>query len=255
LRAVSRRSPILEQHHKNVSDSNRGRGRVQNANRRRTCSCSGDYRVLDKLSIDNVDRSQWNHHQLVRARGTNLSQTLTTSRQRTFQCANKAILSSEAKGGVGNSYDLRHISDRRILHRAIDSERENSTLKPFNAAAKPKTAKTLNFLVRSSAPRGSSLRNLKDFAPHSRETVIARCFPSAAPRQAPPRPSFRQRAITAVCSESPYALATLRVDRCPILWLGARCKGIARFAALHLDTCSLRREEVVRISREEISRS
>ncbi len=111
-------------------------------------------------------------------------------------------MSSEAKGGVGNSYDLRHISDRRILHRAIDSERENSTLKPFNAAAKPKTAKTLNFLVRSSAPRGSSLRNLKAFAPHSRETVIARCFPSAAPPQAPPRPSFRQRAITAVCSES-----------------------------------------------------
>jgi hypothetical protein len=110
----------------------------------------------------------------------------------------------------------------------------------------------LNFLVRSSAPRGSSLRNLKDFAPHSRETVIARCFPSAS---SAPVPSFRQRAITAVCSESPYALATLRVSRFPILWLGARCKGIARFAALRLDTCSLRREEVAMISREEICRS
>jgi hypothetical protein len=38
-------------------------------------------------------------------------------------------------------------------------------------------------------------------------------------------------------------------------WLGARCKGIARFAALHLDTCSLRQEEVAKISREEICRS
>ena len=53
----------------------------------------------------------------------------------------------------------------------------------------------------------------------------------------------------------PYALATLRVNRFPILWLGARCKGIARFAALHLDTCSLRPEEVARISREEICQS
>jgi hypothetical protein len=86
------RSPIPEQHHKNVSDSNRGRGRVQNANRRRTCSCSGDYRVLDKLSINNVDRGQWNHHRLVRARGTNLSQTLTISRRRTSQCAKQSNL-------------------------------------------------------------------------------------------------------------------------------------------------------------------
>jgi hypothetical protein len=94
---------------------------------------------------------------------------------------NKQInLIINGKGGVGNSYHLRHISDRRVLHRAIDSEGENSTLKPFNAAAKPKTAKTLNFLIGSSAPRGSSLRNFKDFAPHSRETVIARCFPSAS---------------------------------------------------------------------------
>jgi len=53
----------------------------------------------------------------------------------------------------------------------------------------------------------------------------------------------------------PYALVTLRVNRFPILWLCARCKGIARFAALHLDTCSLRPEEVARISREEICRS
>lgn len=42
----------------------------------------------------------------------------------------------------------------------------------------------------------------------------------------------------------PYVLATLRVNRFPILWLGARCQGIARFAALHLDTCSLRRKEI-----------
>jgi hypothetical protein len=160
-----------------------------------------------------------------------LSQTLTTSRQRSLQCANKAILSSEAKGGVGNSYDLPHISDRRILHRAIDSERENSTLKPLNASAKPKTAKTLNFLVRSSAQRGSSLRNLKDFAPHSRETVIARCFPSAASPQAPPRPSSRQRAITAVRAEL-SARDQLCVNRFSILWLGARRKGIARLAVL-----------------------
>jgi hypothetical protein len=36
------------------------------------------------------------------------------------------------EGGGGNSYELRRISDRRILHRAIDSERENSTLKRFH---------------------------------------------------------------------------------------------------------------------------
>jgi hypothetical protein len=43
----------------------------------------------------------------------------------------------------------------------------------------------------------------------------------------------------------------LRVNRSCILWLGARRKGIARCAALHLDCAPSAGEEVAMISREE----
>jgi CO dehydrogenase nickel-insertion accessory protein CooC1 len=90
------------------------------------------------------------------------------------------------KGGVGKSFFasnfVQYLRDCGIAHCAIDSEHENAFLKRFIALATPDVAKTL--------------------LPLSRDAAIARCLPFAAPPQAPPRPSFRQRVITAVCSES-----------------------------------------------------
>jgi MinD superfamily P-loop ATPase len=102
---------------------------------------------------------------------------------------NKQInLVINGKGGVGKASSPRnfvqYLRDCGIAHCAIDSDHENAILKRFISVATPDVAKTLTLL------------------PLSRDAVIARCLPCATPPQAAPRPSFRQRVITAVCSES-----------------------------------------------------
>jgi hypothetical protein len=92
-----------------------------------------------------------------------------------------------------------------LRHRscAIASNHENAILKRFIAVAKPDVAKTLNFLHSGfDAARLLSSKVQRLCIPLYRDAAIARCLPFAAPAQAPPRPSFRQRVITAVCSKS-----------------------------------------------------
>jgi CO dehydrogenase nickel-insertion accessory protein CooC1 len=83
---------------------------------------------------------------------------------------NKQInLIINGKGGVGKSFfatnSVQYLKDARIAHRAADSERENSTIKRFTAVATPYLAKILNFFVRASALRDSSLRSSKTLLP------------------------------------------------------------------------------------------
>jgi len=121
---------------------------------------------------------------------------------------NKQInLIINGKGGVGKSFFasnfVRYLRDCGIAHCAIDSDHENAILKRFIAVATPDVAKTLNFLRSGLRRRAAPLfESSKTLLPLSRDAAIARCLPFAASPQAPPRPSFRQRVITAVCSES-----------------------------------------------------
>jgi hypothetical protein len=68
------------------------------------------------------------------------------------------------------------LKDCGIAHCAIDSDHENAILKRFIAVATPDVAKTLDFFVRASVPRGSSLRKFKDFA-----APLQRCSHRALP--------------------------------------------------------------------------
>jgi CO dehydrogenase nickel-insertion accessory protein CooC1 len=102
------------------------------------------------------------------------------------------------KGGVGKSFFasnfVQYLRDCGIAHWAIDSDHENAILKRFIAVATP--------------------RCRKDIDPLSRDAVIVRCLPSAAPFIPTTRDHCGVLRI-------PHELATLRVNRFPILL--ARC--------------------------------
>ncbi len=163
---------------------------------------------------------------------------------------NKQInLIINGKGGVGKSFFatnfVQYLKDCGIAHCAIDSDHENAILKRLIAVATPRCRKDIELssfgLPRRAAPL---FENFKDFAPpfqrcsHRGLSSLRRTSASSA---APFIPTTRDHCGVL---RIPYVLATLRVNRFPILWLRARCKCIARFAGFRLDTYSLRRDEV-----------
>ncbi len=100
--------------------------------------------------------------------------------------------------------ELRSVFER-LRHRSLSDPRRprERHSQALHRSGHPRCRKDIELPSFGPPRRAASLfESSKTLLPLSTDAVIARCLPFAAPPQAPPRPSFRQRAITAVCSES-----------------------------------------------------